>query len=59
MEEIADIYYFPREDPHQFSIDETLDKILKRHPVYAYRCDNVFIWCLTATIMVQLWKVIF
>jgi hypothetical protein len=46
-------------DLSKIQIDPQLDKILQRHPAYSYKRDNVFIWGLTATIMVQLRSIIF
>ncbi len=57
--EIEEIYYFPIENLPQLQINSTLEKLIGRHPSYSYTHDNVFIWGLTASILVQLGNIVF
>jgi 8-oxo-dGTP pyrophosphatase MutT (NUDIX family) len=58
-DEIAKLYYFPLNDLNKMAIDPRLEKIAQRHPSYSYTAGDVFIWGLTASIMVHLGNVIF
>jgi 8-oxo-dGTP pyrophosphatase MutT (NUDIX family) len=58
-DEIASLYYFPLNDLSKLDIDPKLARIAKRHPTYSYTAGDVFIWGLTASMMVQLSNVVF
>jgi 8-oxo-dGTP pyrophosphatase MutT (NUDIX family) len=57
--EIARLYYFPLNELDKMAIDTKLEQLTKRHPSYSYTAGDVFIWGLTASIMVHLGNVIF
>jgi 8-oxo-dGTP pyrophosphatase MutT (NUDIX family) len=57
--EIDEIYFFPIENLPQLQINPTLEKLIGRHPSYSYTHEKVFIWGLTASILVQLGNIIF
>jgi 8-oxo-dGTP pyrophosphatase MutT (NUDIX family) len=51
--EIEEIYFLPIENLTQLEINPTLEKLIGRHPSYSYTHEKVFIWGLTASILVQ------
>jgi 8-oxo-dGTP pyrophosphatase MutT (NUDIX family) len=58
-DEIASLYYFPLNHLEKLAIDSKLERIAKRHPTYSYTAGDVFIWGLTASMMVQLGNILF
>ncbi|TAK74794.1 MAG: CoA pyrophosphatase [Gammaproteobacteria bacterium] len=58
IDEIDDIYYFSLTKLDQIKDDPQLHDITKRRPSYAFSEGEVFIWGLTATILVHLSNII-
>lgn len=57
-EEISGIYYFSLANLDGLKDDPTLHAITRRRPSYAFTENTVFVWGLTATILVHLYNVI-
>lgn len=57
-DEIAKIYYFPLEKLSELKDDPNLHTITRRQPSYSYKTSGVFIWGLTAAILVHLFNII-
>jgi 8-oxo-dGTP pyrophosphatase MutT (NUDIX family) len=57
--EIEEIYFLPIENLTQLEINPTLEKLIGRHPSYSYIHEKVFIWGLTASILVLLGNIVF
>lgn len=57
--EIARIYYFPLAKLDAIKDDPKLHAITRRRPSYSYAEGNVFVWGLTAAILVHLSNVIY
>jgi 8-oxo-dGTP pyrophosphatase MutT (NUDIX family) len=51
--EIEKIHFLPLSELQHMRIDKDLEKITHRHPAYKYVQDDVVIWGLTASILVQ------
>ncbi len=58
-DEIADIYFFPLEELKNIGINAELEQVTRRHPSYLYVNNQVKIWGLTASIMVDFANIIF
>jgi len=58
-EEIVDIYLFPLIKLNQLRDDPTLHAMTKRRPSYSYTDGPVFVWGLTANILVHFSTIIF
>jgi 8-oxo-dGTP pyrophosphatase MutT (NUDIX family) len=52
--EIIDIYFFPLSGLHKIKDNPDLYTITRRRPSYSYSDDEVFVWGLTATILLHL-----
>ena len=59
QDEVEAIYYFPLDDLHRLERNRVLEQMTRIEPTYSYTHDNVFIWGLTARIMVHLGNIIF
>lgn len=57
-DEISEIYYLPLTQLDQIKDDPHLHAITRRRPSYAYTHGTIFIWGLTANILVHLLNVI-
>jgi 8-oxo-dGTP pyrophosphatase MutT (NUDIX family) len=57
-EEVASVYWFSLTDFKNIEIDTTLERVTGRHPSYIFKRNEVFIWGLTASIMVHFENVI-
>jgi hypothetical protein len=57
-DEIAGIYYFSLIKATAIQDNPELYGITKRRPSYAYTDNDVFVWGLTASILVHLWNII-
>lgn len=58
LAEIQDIYFFPIAKLSELKDDPTLHAITKRKPSYSFTDGNVFVWGLTAAILVHLSNII-
>ena len=58
MDEIAEIHYLPISELPEIKADPELEIYTKRHPSYSYKKRNMYVWGLTAAILVHLWNVI-
>jgi 8-oxo-dGTP pyrophosphatase MutT (NUDIX family) len=56
--EIQDIYFFPLEDLTKLRTNAELELLTGRHPSYCYQQGDVFLWGLTASILVHFNNVI-
>jgi 8-oxo-dGTP pyrophosphatase MutT (NUDIX family) len=56
--EIQELYFFPLGDLDKFADNNILELLTGRHPSYSYQHDAVYIWGLTASIMVHFHNVI-
>jgi 8-oxo-dGTP pyrophosphatase MutT (NUDIX family) len=57
--EVSAIYFFPLADLQKIGVSAELESITKRHPSYLYVTEEVKIWGLTASILVELGNIIF
>lgn len=57
-DEISGIYYFSLSKLHLIADEPRLHSITRRRPSYAFTEEDVFIWGLTATILVHFYNVI-
>ncbi|MDR3476851.1 MAG: CoA pyrophosphatase [Gammaproteobacteria bacterium] len=57
--EVAGIYYFPLTHLHQLERNKSLEQLIRIAPTYSYTAGEVFIWGLTARIMVHLGNIIY
>jgi coenzyme A diphosphatase NUDT7 len=57
--EIEEVYFLPLEDLRKMEVNPTLEELTGRHPSYSYSHDNIFVWGLTATLMVHFANVIY
>lgn len=57
--EVANIYYFSLNNIVNIKTDVNCEIITKRHPSYVYEHDDVFVWGLTASIIVHLGNIVF
>lgn len=53
INEISALYYFPLENLATFADDPTLHALTNRNPSYVFKEDDVFVWGLTASILVH------
>ncbi len=58
-DEVSDIYFFPLDNLPQIGTSTELEAITKRHPSYLYVDEEIKIWGLTASILVELGNIIF
>lgn len=58
-EEVEKIYYFPLDDLHTIERDKKLEQATGITPTYSYLKEDVFIWGLTARILVHLGNMLF
>lgn len=58
-EEVEKIYYFPLDDLHALERDKRLEQTIGIIPTYSYLKEDVFIWGLTARILVHLGNILF
>jgi len=56
--EVAELYYFPLNKLNAIHDDPTLHAITRRRPSYAFREGHVFVWGLTATILIHFLNVL-
>lgn len=59
QDEIASIFYFPLSDLSAIKDNPALHTITRRRPSYSYTDGHVFVWGLTATILVHLSNILF
>jgi 8-oxo-dGTP pyrophosphatase MutT (NUDIX family) len=57
-DEVESIYLLPLQAIYEFHRDTELEKITGRSPLFSYRCEDVFIWGLTARIIVRLGEIL-
>lgn len=57
-DEVAEIYYFPLKKLNEIKDDPSLHEITRRRPSYAFKEGHVFIWGLTANVLVHLQNII-
>lgn len=57
-DEIAGLCYFPVHRLPELKDDPELHSITRRRPSYAFREGDLFVWGLTAGILVHLWNII-
>jgi 8-oxo-dGTP pyrophosphatase MutT (NUDIX family) len=56
--EVAEIYFFPIEELPNIKTNDALEQVTRRHPSYLYVDQDVIIWGLTASIMVDLGNIL-
>jgi 8-oxo-dGTP pyrophosphatase MutT (NUDIX family) len=56
--EVTDVYFLPITKLIEIKDDPNLHAITRRRPSYAYTDNDVFVWGLTAAILVNLFKVL-
>lgn len=58
-QEITRVYYFPLSKLPDININPEMSTLTRRHPSYTYTDDQVFVWGLTASILVHLRNILY